>query len=113
MTEELDFRRAARRVLFEQTALQEAIPGAGRSAAEGAERHIKVKITMNLDGDVLAFFKEWAKQDGRPYQSLINQVLREYMEGSRPEQLAEKVKELLAGDPSFLKQLKHALLEHE
>lgn len=113
MSDELDFRRAARRVLFDESVIQDSIPGAGRSAAEGAERHIKVKVTMNLDGDVIGYFKERARAEGRAYQSLINQVLREYVEGERPEQLARKVCDLLVDDPAFLSKLREKLVETE
>lgn len=106
MSEDLDFRRATRRLLFtEQTEATRDIPGAGRSAAEGPRRHTRVKVTINLDGDVVQYFKEWAEREGRPYQSLVNQVLREFVGGSRPEQLAQEVRELLLRDEQFLSQL--------
>ncbi len=39
----------------------------------------KQQITLRLDPDVLAFFK----QQGKGYQTTINAVLRRYMEGQR------------------------------
>ena len=113
MSEELDFRRATRRLLFpEQTDATREIPGAGKSAAEEPQRHTRVKVTINLDGDVVHYFKQWAQREGRPYQSLINQVLREFALGSRPEQLALEVRELLLQDEKFLLELR-ALLQNE
>lgn len=107
MSEELDFRRATRRLLFpEQSEATRDIPGAGRSAADEPQRHTRVKVTINLDGDMVQYFKEWAKREGRPYQSLINQVLREFVLGTRPEHLAQQVHELLLQDEKFLEELR-------
>lgn len=57
---------------------------------------------MNIDGDTVAFFKARAKEDGRPYQTLMNQVLREFASGSRPERVAEEVAQLLLSSEEFL-----------
>lgn len=35
----------------------------------------KKQITINLDVEVVDYFKEMAKQDGIPYQTLINMYL--------------------------------------
>jgi uncharacterized protein (DUF4415 family) len=105
MDEDREFRRAVRRVLFDDKTISKSVPGGGKSAAEDADRHTRTKVTMNLDGDVVAHFRARAKKEGRAYQSLINQVLREYIEGSRPEQLAAKVREKLLEDKKFLKEL--------
>ena len=49
------------------------------------DRHTKVRITMFIDNDILNFFKARAAKRGKaPYQTQINQALREYMEGSPP-----------------------------
>ena len=110
MSEDLDFRRATRRLLFpDQTEATRDIPGAGRSAAEEPRRHTRVKVTINLDGDVVQYFKEWAKQEGRPYQSLVNQVLREFVNGTPTEQLAEQIQVMLLQDEHFLTQLQSRL----
>ena len=79
------------------------------SAAADADRHTRVKITINLDGDVINHFKQIAKQEGRPYQSLINQVLREHILGSRPEQLADQVQQRLLADDNFLSEIARKL----
>ncbi len=97
-----DFTRATRRTLFGNEPHEARFPGDGKSAAATPERHVRVKVTMNIDGDIVAHFKAWAKHDGRRYQTLMNQVLREYIEGSRPERLAREIGELLAADPDFI-----------
>jgi uncharacterized protein (DUF4415 family) len=43
----------------------------------GLYRPIKQPVTIRLDGDVVAWFKERAKEGG--YQSEINRVLREHV----------------------------------
>ena len=49
------------------------------------DRHTKVRITIFIDNDILKFFKARAASRGKPpYQTQINQALREYMEGSQP-----------------------------
>jgi uncharacterized protein (DUF4415 family) len=42
-------------------------------------RPIKRPVTIRVDADVLA----WLKQQGRGYQTRINKLLREAMEGKR------------------------------
>ncbi|MBS1985320.1 MAG: BrnA antitoxin family protein [Bdellovibrionales bacterium] len=37
----------------------------------------KVKITINLDSDLLEVLREMAEERGAPYQSLINRILRQ------------------------------------
>src|SRR5262249_20241112 len=56
-----------------------------RTRPAAQHRHTKVRITIFLDNDVLKFFKGRAAKRGQPpYQTQINQALREYMEGSQP-----------------------------
>jgi uncharacterized protein (DUF4415 family) len=46
------------------------------------DRYTKVRITIFVDNDILKFFKARAAKRGKPpYQTQINQALREYMEG--------------------------------
>jgi hypothetical protein len=46
--------------------------------------NIKVQISINLDADVLEYFKERARRPGAPaYQTQINLALREVMEHDR------------------------------
>lgn len=43
-------------------------------------RPIKQQVTLRLDADLIAWFKEQSKSDnGRGYQTLINRALREYV----------------------------------
>lgn len=43
---------------------------------------LKIRVSINLDGDVIAHFKALAAQPGAlPYQTQINQALRRVMEG--------------------------------
>ncbi|MFN8442699.1 MAG: BrnA antitoxin family protein [Caldilineaceae bacterium] len=43
-------------------------------------RPVKQQITLRLDADVIAWFKEQSEnENGRGYQTRINQVLREYV----------------------------------
>lgn len=47
-------------------------------------RNCKIRITIYLDGDILDFFKKRAEQpNAAPYQTQINNALREYM-GQEP-----------------------------
>jgi len=49
------------------------------------DRYTKVRITIFIDNDILKFFKARAIKRGKPpYQTQINQALREYMEGLQP-----------------------------
>lgn len=48
-------------------------------------RHTKERITIFIDLDILNFFRARAAKRGKPpYQTQINQALREYMEGNPP-----------------------------
>ena len=38
--------------------------------------NVKINVHIRLDGDVVTYFKEMAKQEGGKYQTLINQYLR-------------------------------------
>ena len=55
----------------------------------------KTRITIRLDDDVLAWFKDQVhRAGGGSYQSLINQALRDYMASSR-EPLEEKLRRVV------------------
>lgn len=113
MEKDINFNKATRRLLFGESEArsnaEKQIPGAGKSAARRPERHSRVKVTMNVDGDIVAFFKARAKEDGRPYQTLMNQILREHVSGSRVERISEEVAAELLEDESFLSALSERL----
>lgn|GEM_PF-507686 len=100
---EIDFTNATRKLLFgaQRQLPTNPIPGAGTSAARTPSRHTRVKITINLDGDLIEQFKERGEEQGVGYQFLINQALREYLEGTRTERLAREIGELLLANESF------------
>jgi uncharacterized protein (DUF4415 family) len=41
-----------------------------------ATSNVKINVHIRLDGDLVNYFKEKAKQEGGKYQTLINQCLR-------------------------------------
>jgi uncharacterized protein (DUF4415 family) len=43
----------------------------------GLSRPIKMPVTIRLDAEVVSWFKDHA--DGKPYQTEINRVLRQYV----------------------------------
>lgn len=48
-------------------------------------RNIKVHISIKLDADVIEYFKRRARQPGAPpYQTQINQILREVIDREEP-----------------------------
>ena len=42
-------------------------------------RPVKQQITLRVDADVVAWFKEHAGENGRGYQTEINKALREHV----------------------------------
>ncbi|MCA9444437.1 MAG: BrnA antitoxin family protein [Candidatus Omnitrophica bacterium] len=40
-------------------------------------KYLKQRVTMRLDADVLEYFKTMAEETGVPYQTLINNYLRD------------------------------------
>ena len=76
------------------------------------DRQTKERITIFIDLDILNFFRARAAMRGKlPYQTQINQALREYIEGPQPpdkdslsddkliSHLAERVAEYAAAKP--------------
>ena len=82
---------------------------ARKSAAENPQRHLRVKVTMNFDGDIIQHFKTRAADEGRSYQVLMNDALRDAIRGSRDEQVARRVQQLLLEDKNFLSRLTQTL----
>lgn len=59
----------------------------------------KIKITVNVDEDLLTELKQMAEETGTPYQSLLNKVLKDAVmgkkaEGSRLDRLEREVERL-------------------
>ena len=68
----------------------------------------KIKITMYLDGDILDFFKERAKEpNSSPYQTQINNELRAVMEGKSLKD--EVVTISMLDNPAFISALAEKL----
>ena len=69
----------------------------------------KIKITAYIDGDILDFFKERAKQpNASPYQTQINQVLRQYVT-NETQAKDEVVTVSMLENPTFLAALAEKL----
>lgn len=59
----------------------------------------KIKITINVDEDLLVELKHMAEETGTPYQALLNRVLKDAVmtkkdEGSRLDRLEREVERL-------------------
>lgn len=59
----------------------------------------KIKITVNVDEDLLNELKYMAQETGTPYQSLLNRVLKDAVmskkdEGSRLDRLEREIEKL-------------------
>lgn len=59
----------------------------------------KIKITVNVDEDLLTELRQMADETGTPYQSLLNKVLKDAVmgkktEGSRLDRLEREVERL-------------------
>lgn len=46
-------------------------------------KKLKQQVTINLDSDVISFFKEMSAKLGIPYQTLINMYLTDCMQNQR------------------------------
>ena len=73
-------------------------------------RNIKVGIHIKLDADIIEFFKARASEpNAAPYQTQINNALREFIEkGAQqgPERLVEAVAGRLLHDPAFIQSVR-------
>lgn len=59
----------------------------------------KIKITVNVDEDILTELRQMAEETGTPYQSLLNKVLKDAVmgkkaEGTRLDRLEREVERL-------------------
>ena len=62
----------------------------------------KTRITIWIDNDTLAWFKEKAETEGRGYQTEINQALRNYIKQDR-RPIQEIVREVVRKELKLLK----------
>ncbi len=76
--------------------------------AEKLKNSNKVKVSIYLDNDVVHFFRSRAEQpNAAPYQTQINNELRQVMENGSVE--TAKVEKNILNDKKFLKALKKKL----
>lgn len=73
-------------------------------------RDCKSRITIYLDADIVEHFKQESEGQAAGYQTLINQVLREFVDERREISTKENFKRELLEDKEFLRELKEALV---
>jgi uncharacterized protein (DUF4415 family) len=76
---------------------------------EKSLREAKNRITIYLDADVVEHFKTEAEQSKTGYQTLINQTLREKIDGSQTVKKADELIEQLLKNKNALSRLKAEL----
>lgn len=101
---ERQFGFAARKVLSGRAAPTKEVAKTDSPVGKRG-RHVRVKVTMNLDGDLLEYFKKRAEEVQRPYQLLINDALRESVEGNTLDRIASAVRTSLVEDPAFISEV--------
>lgn len=70
----------------------------------------KVRITINIDADVLDYYKTRAESpNSAPYQTQINAELRRIMEAHDSPELLDKTAQNLLQNPNFISALKDKL----
>ena len=72
-------------------------------------RDCKSRITIYLDADIVIHFKEIAEKENAGYQTLINETLRQVVDGQRQEREKQELKDDLLKDKKFLRKLRTAL----
>ncbi len=72
-------------------------------------KEAKSRITIYLDADIVEHFKNEAENSKTGYQTLINQTLREKIDGSQTVEKADEVIEKLLQDKTALSRLKAEL----
>lgn len=80
-----------------------------------SHKDTKIRVAINLDGDILQYFRMRAEQetaDAESYGKLINEELRRAMHQEIENQLSPTAKQLL-NDKEFLIALKEKLREKE
>ncbi|HMS43109.1 MAG TPA: BrnA antitoxin family protein [Pyrinomonadaceae bacterium] len=78
-------------------------------AINKALKEAKNRITIYLDADIVEHFKKEAEKSKTGYQTLINQTLREKIDGSRTKTGADEIIEKLLQDKTALSRLKAEL----
>jgi uncharacterized protein (DUF4415 family) len=78
-------------------------------AIEKSLREAKSRITIYLDVDIVEHFKTEAEQSKTGYQTLINQTLREKIDGSQTAKRADEILENLLQNKAALSRLKAEL----
>ncbi len=58
-------------------------------------KHAKFRVTMFIDLPVLETIRKEAKEKGLPYQTFINQLLRDHVHGSDDSKIREIVRDEL------------------
>ncbi len=74
-------------------------PAQTEKVRELAAKATKIKVTFNLDNDLVAKLKAMAEETGAKYQTLLNRVLREALSNqmtveARMKRLEQEVKKL-------------------
>jgi len=72
-------------------------------------KEAKSRITIYLDADIVEHFKNEAENSKTGYQTLINQTLRETINGSHTAAKADEIIEKLLQDKTALSRLKAEL----
>lgn len=72
-------------------------------------RECKSRITIFLDADIVEHYKEQAGENGKGYQTLINQTLRKTVDEKRQAEKTADIKKEILKDTEFLQELKEAL----
>lgn len=78
----------------------------GRPKAAGES---KSRITIMLDTDIIEHFKKQTEGTTMGYQTLINQTLREKIDGSQADKKVDEIIERLLRDKNALSRLKAEL----
>src|SRR5437763_1389772 len=79
-------------------------------------RNVKVAIHIKLDADIIEFFKDRASEpNAAPYQTQINNALREVVQSGAPqtpERLVEAVAGRLLRNPAFIQSVRSKTKRH-
>ena len=102
--EEIDFSEEAFKKRFKQIPRPKFLDNIPKNMIL---RDCKSRITIFIDADIIEHFKQLAEQNGKGYQTLINQTLRDAISAEKP--ILSEVKDNLLKDKRFLENLKTAL----